>query len=652
MKFFFICILTCVCLSANAQTHRIDSLKNQIAITTNQKKKLETILTLCNERNSLNTDKLKYYAQEAKSLAQLQKDKVKTALAEFNIAYAFSKDGKSDTALKISEDQLKELRYSGTEKEVYGRLSALKGVALFKLSKQKEGIDFLFKLLGEAEKINDTLTQLSALNSLGSIYMAMGQLSEANNWFQKALDRLPGAIPPYYMEHYGILTGNKCIFFLHLYETTNKKPDADSCFYYSSKGIEIGEKIENLYIQSNCLLAKGLMAGYQKQTAAGEMYLQKGLQLRKLIGDPLYILSDMSVLSSFYSSNGQFEKGIALSKEGIELAEKNKINTVLPPLYFALAENYKAAGYYEKYGATLKKLVGIKDSIYKINSATALAEMQTKYEVQKKENTIIEQKYNLTRKNYFIYGIAGILAITLLFGYAFFRNRKKTQQLRIQQLEAQQKQKTIQAVLQAEEEERKRIAGDLHDSVAQKIVVAKMNLESLGNKINEMTGPEQKIYQNITSLLDESATEVRNLSHSMMPQAFSHSGLTDAVKDFLDKVPVRDLHIHFDAEGDFTAIKETTSLMIYRIIQEAVQNVLKHAKATTLDVAMIAENNECDITIEDNGVGFDTTAAALKQSTGLKNIQSRIDYLNGKLEISSKPGKGTMLVLYVPLNHS
>jgi signal transduction histidine kinase len=317
-----------------------------------------------------------------------------------------------------------------------------------------------------------------------------------------------------------------------------------------------------------------------------------------------------------------------------------------------LAENYKAAGDYEQYGATLKKLIGVKDSIYKINSATALAEMQTKYEVQKKENTIIAQKYNLTRKNYFIYGIAVILAATLLFGYAFFRNRKKTQRLRIQQLEAEQKQKTIQAVMQAEEEERKRIAGDLHDSVAQKMVVAKMNLESLGNTIKEMTGPEQKIYQNIASLLEESTTEVRNLSHSMMPQAFSHSGLTDAVRDFLDKVPVRDLQIHFDAEGDFTAIKENTGLMIYRIIQEVVQNVLKHAKATTLDVAMIAENNECDITIEDNGVGFDTTAADLKQSAGLKNIQSRIDYLNGKLEINSQPGKGTVLVLYVPLNHS
>ncbi|MEO7983408.1 MAG: sensor histidine kinase, partial [Bacteroidota bacterium] len=305
-----------------------------------------------------------------------------------------------------------------------------------------------------------------------------------------------------------------------------------------------------------------------------------------------------------------------------------------------------------QYGATLKKLIGVKDSIYKINSATALAEMQTKYEVQKKENTIIQQNYNLTRKNYFIYGIAIILAATLLSGYAFLRNRKKTQQLKIQHLEAEQKQKTIHAVMQAEEEERKRIAGDLHDSVAQKMVVAKMNLESLGNKINEMSGPEQKIYQNIATLLEESTTEVRNLSHSMMPQAFSHSGLTDAVKDFLDKVPVRDLQIHFDAEGDFTGMKENTSLMIYRVIQEAVQNVLKHAKATTLDIAMITENNECDITIEDNGIGFNSTAPGLKQSAGLKNIQSRIDYLNGKLEINSHPGKGTVLAFFIPLNNS
>ena len=90
--------------------------------------------------------------------------------------------------------------------------------------------------------------------------------------------------------------------------------------------------------------------------------------------------------------------------------------------------------------------------------------------------------------------------------------------------------------------------------------------------------------------------------------------------------------------------------MIYRIIQECVQNVLKHAQATRLDIAMITANEELDITIEDNGVGFDAPSSDIIITTGLKTIQSRIAYLNGKLDLNSKPGIGTILAFYVPLN--
>ena len=223
--------------------------------------------------------------------------------------------------------------------------------------------------------------------------------------------------------------------------------------------------------------------------------------------------------------------------------------------------------------------------------------------------------------------------------------------LKLQALEIEQKKKTTQAVMHAEEEERKRIAGDLHDSVAQKMVVAKLNLEAFSNELNNMNPQQQKIYNNISSLLDESTTEVRHLSHSMMPKAFARSGFTQAVKEFLDKIEKPGFKISFSADGDFSIIKENTALMIYRIIQECVQNVLKHAKASQLHVSMIAAENEMDVTVEDNGVGFNTSNISISETTGLKSIQSRIEYLGGKLDISSKPGNGTVMAFYIPGNH-
>ncbi|HNA90982.1 MAG TPA: sensor histidine kinase, partial [Chitinophagaceae bacterium] len=243
---------------------------------------------------------------------------------------------------------------------------------------------------------------------------------------------------------------------------------------------------------------------------------------------------------------------------------------------------------------------------------------------------------------------AGLLIATLFFVYVFNKNKRNTQILQLQKMEAKLKQQTTQAVMLAEEEERKRIAGELHDSVAQKIVAAKMHLESLNHKLVAINEPEQKIFKNIHSLLEESSLEVRNLSHSMMPGAFSRSGLTDAVKDFLDKIAIPGLKIQFHASGAFEKISENRSLMIYRIIQECVQNVLKHSKASQMDVSLIAENNELDITIEDNGVGFDKEKIS-QNRLGIKNIRSRITYLNGTMDIHSKTGEGSLFAFFIPI---
>jgi len=144
---------------------------------------------------------------------------------------------------------------------------------------------------------------------------------------------------------------------------------------------------------------------------------------------------------------------------------------------------------------------------------------------------------------------------------------------------------------------------------------------------------------------------VRNLSHSMMPQAFFKSGLTDAVKNLVDKIENKNLQINFNGDGSPGEVDSNTQIMIYRIIQESVQNVLKHAKATKLDISIICENNEIDVIIEDNGIGFDKSDPVNAEGIGMKNIRSRIDFLNGSLDIQSTVGMGTVIAFYIPAKH-
>ena len=133
----------------------------------------------------------------------------------------------------------------------------------------------------------------------------------------------------------------------------------------------------------------------------------------------------MYSLSEFYANNHESAKGIALASEGIALAEKNNLRAKLPILYEALGDNYKSAGNMQKYSDVLSKIINLKDSLYVKNKAEALSEMETKYEVQKKENIIITQKLDLTKKNNLIYGTLILLAITVLISYVIFQTRKK-----------------------------------------------------------------------------------------------------------------------------------------------------------------------------------------------------------------------------------
>ena len=468
--------------------------------------------------------------------------------------------------------------------------------------------------------------------------MELGQERNALDWFYSALDEAKTEIP-------GFFPSATCLNMAAIYTNMGK---VDSAEYFVTQAIKFSKQESNLLFLANAYFVFANISIIKKDNSKAEQLMNQAIDIRKQIGDPFYIVSDMAEMSDFYSKTGQTEKGLKTIKEAIAIAHQNKLDGKLQLLYQQQAAIYLASGDMNNYAVALSKVIEIQDSLYKHNSANAIAEMQTKYEVQKKENTIIQQELKLTKKNYFIYGTAGLLIATLFFVYVFIKNKRKTQVLQLQKMEAKLKQQTIQAVMLAEEEERKRIAGDLHDSVAQKIVAAKMNLESLNHKLAAIKEPEQKIFKNIHSLLEESSLEVRNLSHSMMPGAFSRSGLTDAVKDFLDKIAIPGLRIQFHASGEFEKISENRSLMIYRIIQECVQNALKHSKASQMDVSLIAENNELDITIEDNGVGFDREKIS-QNKLGLKNIKSRIAYLNGTMDIHSKTGEGSLFAFFIPI---
>jgi len=220
----------------------------------------------------------------------------------------------------------------------------------------------------------------------------------------------------------------------------------------------------------------------------------------------------------------------------------------------------------------------------------------------------------------------------------------------LQKLNEEQK-KAFGAVIQGEENERKRLAFELHDGIGQLLSVVKLNLSSLEEWVDKRNRHTAAVISSIVALVDDSCREIRNISHNLMPNTVVQFGLMAALKDFCRKINnAEKIKVHFqnlDFEPELPPQVQTT---IYRIIQEIMHNAIRHSQANDVYIQLFQEDYNLVIMIEDNGIGFDTTAIkAAKQGMGIKNIISRIEYLKGEVHLDSYPGKGTTYNIHLKM---
>ncbi len=233
-------------------------------------------------------------------------------------------------------------------------------------------------------------------------------------------------------------------------------------------------------------------------------------------------------------------------------------------------------------------------------------------------------------------------------GYFIYNKRQLKAKAQLQEEINKQQDLAARAVLVAEERERRRIAGDLHDGVGQLLSAALMNLNGMFQKL-KLTGEMGLQAEQTLSIVNDSYDEMRSISHQMMPNALLKSGLAFAVKEFLDKIDKDMIKINLETIGLSQRLDEQTETVLYRVIQETVSNVIKHAEANKLDIVLIKDEEGISITIEDNGKGFDKSKTDLRTGMGMGNILSRVEFLKGTVDIDSTIGKGTLVAIFIPL---
>lgn len=314
-----------------------------------------------------------------------------------------------------------------------------------------------------------------------------------------------------------------------------------------------------------------------------------------------------------------------------------------------LSSAYKAKGDDAKALSTLQQMMVLKDSLITIETNTTIDALKANYEADKQAKELELQKVKIKQQQTIILAIS--IGSVLLLSLFFLMYSKRQHALKNKMATAilEEQNKAAIAVLAAEEKERKRIASDLHDGIGQMMSAVKMNLSSLASKVNISNEQDVILLDKTLALIDESCKELRSVSHNMMPNALLKSGLSSAVKTFLDKLDHKKLKVHLHTEGLENRLPDTIEIVLYRVIQETVNNVIKHANANQLDIALIKDKDGISCTIEDNGIGFTQDQTTINNGIGLKNIKARIAYLQGTVEWDSTINKGTLVAIHVPV---
>jgi two-component system, NarL family, sensor kinase len=291
----------------------------------------------------------------------------------------------------------------------------------------------------------------------------------------------------------------------------------------------------------------------------------------------------------------------------------------------------------------------VKDTLFNEEKSKQIAELQTRYETDKKENEIklLRQENELKdsrlkRNQYMVVSLVVLISALIVLAYLWWNRMKLKQRVEIESTKAALRESQLQAVISSQEDERKRFAADLHDGMGQLISAVKLNLSK--------ESVEKKSLDQAVEVLNEMNIEIRNIAFNLMPQVLIKGGLIEALQELATRInrtgKIQVSITSFDVPNEMLAERKVA---LYRVCQEWLTNVLKYSRGNAVSLQLVQHSDELVITMEDNGEGFDPLQLSRSQGNGWRNIHSRLTLVNGQIEIDSQAGrKGTTVVISVP----
>lgn len=507
----------------------------------------------------------------------------------------------------------------------------------------KKALDDLIQAYRLAEASGDMDLKAHVNSAFGVIYQQQNQLDSALVYFKTSFD--------YFERTTGnteyAITGSQNIGGILLAKGAYAEGQA-----YLKRALELARQRKD--INSEMIVLGNIANGYEREgkLELAEFYAGELVKDAQKAGFPLQELYGKTLLSSIKLDEKKYDEAIKQATGALVLAEQQKVSPLMVSLYEMLVSGHEQKGDFQHAYFYKNKLVHLKDSLAVIENRSYIEEIKQKYSLQKKNEELLlkteliqEIQKTGKQKTIIIISLLVLCLSGLVSAFLFLQRRKIKEELLRKTMILENQNKHFEAFINGQEQERKRIASDLHDGLAQNLVMLKMGIRNFN--LSDQAQQEKLNYY--SSELDTMIEETRRISHNMMPGVLVDLGLLKALKSLVAELNANHpaLSTTLSVSEPFMQTSSDVEIQVYRIIQELLNNVIKHAEATACNISLVSNTSGIFVELKDNGKGFERNEA--KTGIGLQNIQSRVNSLNGMLTVDTAPAKGTSVTLHIKM---
>lgn len=502
--------------------------------------------------------------------------------------------GDLDTAIGTFIKSAKELEKRGDSLRWAYSLTNI-GLTLYSIKDYDKSLDYLLKSHQLQIKLKDSALLGTGAGNIGLLYFTIGDRKNSEIWARRALK-----IGKDNNDGMATLLGSNTMANLKM------DSDLDSAYYYSRQAVDLSQTGPN----------------------------------RRQLGNSMFLHAKV------LSAQGKLNEALTAINEAVEI--QNAIGSLeekVETLYLAAEINSKLGNYKQatEYYSEYRKL---NDSLFKENTNRAISELNIKFETEKKEKQIAEQELKIQkqRSNLWISILGGALAVFVLGGVYLYTRRMH--RMKLNQLQQEKENAILNSFIQGEERERNRISTELHDGVAAMIGAAKMSLDAIPH-LSEEKQKEQ--FEKIKGILENTHADVRHIAHNLMPSVLEKEGIIKASEHFASEINQTKLVSISVEDKDSRAeeLPKNLQLMLFRVIQELVSNIIKHSQAQNATISFSRSAAGLNIEVTDDGVGYEGDLNSGNQ--GLYSISQRLKSIGGNFKFIKRHDRGMSAIAEVKI---